>query len=209
MAVALPCFTQDMEWSLNASLFGIPEDNGIEGGPMPLLPMPGIALVYSMNSFLAVGGSLDMYSTYYGYSDTLHRAVPVELEHRSSLVVGTILSPLVTYTMNIPIGIRLRFLGGFSIDARLCLIANDLTEGDLADASLETKQVAEYFWAQGRWFFPMTGFGLDFLTVSRVRIGTDFRVWYPLYRVWSGDQAPAVEGWRFALGLRFTMLSKP
>ncbi|WP_304223422.1 hypothetical protein [Gracilinema caldarium] len=196
----------DINWSVKGSIFFIPEDNGLEGDPMPVLPMPGFSAEFSLPYNLSLGTAYDLYATYYGYSSTLGRAVPVAIENRSTFVLGNLLSFYASYVMNIPAltasGLRLRFSSGFSVDARLCLIADGLEGADLEDAAAQTAQVTSYFWSHGRWFFPFTGFGIDFVKLGNTWIGVEGRVWYPLYRTWSGDTAPAAEGWRVAAGLR-------
>jgi hypothetical protein len=204
----IPGATMALDWAVKGSLFFIFEDNGLEGDPMPILPSAGLALEYPLAPHLAFGSSYDIYSTYYGYSTTLNRAIPVAIENRSSLVIGNVLTFFGSYRMFIPgltpRGLRLRFSAGLSIDARLCLIADGLEGDDLEDASQQTSQVTNYFWSNGRWFFPMTGFGIDVIKVGRFWLGLDARIWYPLYRLWSGDQAPAAEGWRSSLGFRLS-----
>jgi len=206
--LALPRPLQALDWAVNASMFLIPEDNGLEGDPMPILPTAGVVLEYPLPYNLYLGASYDLYSTYYGYSTTLGRAIPVAIENRSALVMGNLLSFYGAYHMNIPAlspaGLRLRFSAGLAVDARLCLIADGLEGADLIDASQQTSEVVHYFWSKGRWFFPMTGFGIDFVKIGPVWLGLDGRVWYPLYRAWSGDSAPAAEGWRFAFGIRLS-----
>lgn len=197
-----------LDWSVNGSLFLIPEDNGLEGDPMPILPTAGVVAEFPLPYNLYLGSSYDLYTTYYGYSANLERPIPVAIENRSTRVFGNLLSLYGSYHMSIPVAepnVRLRFSAGLTLDARLCLIADGLEGSDLEDASRQTEEVASYFWSNGRWFFPMTGFGIDFVRVDKVLLGLDGRVWYPLYRVWSGDSAPAVEGWRFAFGLRFSL----
>ncbi|MEW6564704.1 MAG: hypothetical protein ACOZCE_13345 [Spirochaetota bacterium] len=197
-----------LEWSIKGDLLFIPEDNGLAGDPMPILPTAGVTVEYPLPYNLYLGAGYDLYSTYYGYSSTLGRAIPVAIENRSTLVIGNLLSLYGTYHLNIPAltaaGLRLRFAAGLSIDARLCLIADGLEGPDLEDASQQTAQVANYFWSNGRWLFPMTGFGIDFVKVKNVWLGLDSRVWYPLYRAWSGDAAPAAEGWRYDVGIRIS-----
>ncbi|AEJ20226.1 hypothetical protein [Gracilinema caldarium] len=204
----IPCSTTAWDWAVNGSMFFILEDNGLEGDPMPILPSAGLVLEYPLAPPFAFGASYDLYSTCYGYSTALDRAIPVAIENRSSLVIGNVLTFFGSYRMLIskftPIGIRLRFSAGLAIDARLCLIADGLEGDDLEDASQQTAEVAGYFWSNGRWFFPMTGFGIDFIKVGRFWLGLDGRIWYPLYRLWSGDKAPAAEGWRYSLGIRIS-----
>ncbi len=199
----------DFRWAVQGSIFLIPEDNGLEGDPMPILPMPGVTAEFSLPYNLYVCTAYELYATYYGYSTALNRAIPVAIENRSTLVLGNLLSFYGSYLIPIPApttsGLRLRFSGGFSVDARLCLIADGLEGADLEDAAAQTAQVTSYFWSHGRWFFPFTGFGVDFIKVGNVWLGFDGRLWYPLYRAWSEENAPAAEGWRLAAGLRISL----
>lgn len=207
--LALPSSAEALDWAVRGSVLFIPEDNGLEGDPMPILPTAAVVLEYPLAYNISIGTSYDLYSTYYGYSTTLGRAIPVAVENRSALVIGNLFSFYGAYLMPIPAftlgGLRLRLSAGFSIDARLCLIADGLEGADLEDGAAQTSSVSNYFWSKGRWFFPMTGFGIDFYKLGPVWLGLDGRVWYPLYRVWSGDTAPAVEGWRFAFGIRISL----
>jgi hypothetical protein len=98
----------------------------------------------------------------------------------------------------------LRLYGGLAADLRLCLIAGGLEGGDREEASKETSRTASYFWSRGRWLFPFAGWGMDFAVSQKFLAGFDFRVWFPVYKIWTGEDLPAVEGWRFAGGLRFT-----
>jgi hypothetical protein len=46
---------------------------------------------------------------------------------------------------------------------------------------------------------------MDFAAAEKFLLGFDLRVWFPLYKVWTGESLPGAEGWRFAAGLRFTL----
>jgi hypothetical protein len=198
-------FAVPIKWGFQCSVFNIFEDNGLAADPMPILPMPGA--ICSTNLFpevlnLSFVATLDMYGTYYGYSEVLDRAVPVALENRSAFVWGSILAIQVQYTFDLPEEMKIRLYGGPAIDARILLVASGLEGSDLEDASSQTKKVASYFWSQGRWFFPVCGIGYDFLTIGKMQIGTDIRCWFPVYKVWTEESLPFAEGWRLALGLR-------
>jgi hypothetical protein len=188
-----------------------PESNGPkQGGPTPILPSPGAALAYRLWGPLEVELSLDMYFTHYGYDWALSRPMPVEIENRSAFVLGAVTG--FQLGLRIPLGskARLRLYGGPAADLRLVLIAADLNAADLVKddplgAPMQTDAVREYFWGQGRWFFPFAGAGFDFLMNDHIFAGIDFRVWFPAYRRWTGETLPTLEGWRFGPAFRITL----
>jgi hypothetical protein len=110
---------------------------------------------------------------------------------------------------NITPAIDVRVYGGPAADLRIVLLAEDLNSVDFTgnrdtDPQIQTDAVRDYFWSSGRWFLPVFGAGMDFDLNSKLKLGFDLRVWFPLYRLWTGENLPAVEGWRFGLGARIT-----
>jgi hypothetical protein len=188
-----------------------PEENGPRrGAPTPILPSPGASLAYRFWGPLSVEASLDLYFTHYGYDFELDRPMPVEIENRSAFVLGPILG--FSLASRIPIGERfgIRFSGGLAMDLRIVTLAFDLNEADLvADdpggAPMQTDAVRDYFWDQCRWLLPVLGAGFDLALNEKFTLGLDFRVWFPLYRIWTGEDLPGLEGWRFGSGFRITV----
>jgi hypothetical protein len=96
------------------------------------------------------------------------------------------------------------------MDFRIITLAASLHPDDLTglpetDAQIQTDAVREYLWGRGRWFLPVLGTGFDYRINEKFLVGLDFRTWFPLYKAWSGEDLPPLEGWRFGLGLRFTL----
>jgi hypothetical protein len=205
----LPLGAQDfmdrLDWSFGGSVLLIPEDNGLESDPMPILASPGVAAAYPLLALFDVEATLDFYGTNYGYSETLERAVPFAIENRSSFVVGTVLGIQGLAHFPLPGDLRLRVYAGPAFDLRLCLTAGGLEGADLEDAAKETGLIADYFWGSGRWILPVVGAGIDYPASEKFLLGLDARLWMPLYRAWSGEDLPAVEGWRLAAGLRVSI----
>ena len=208
--VSLPLWAQGprgFSWFFQGSVLFFPEDNGLESGPMPVLPAPGVGAAYSFNNVFKMGLSMDIYSTHYGYSDNLNRPVPDEIENRTARVLGFILALETAVHINFNPTVSLRIFGGPAADLRLVMTAMGLTEGldDMADIRKRTDLVREYFWSEGRWFTPYMGLGMCFRMNPRFRAGIDFRVWAPAYRLWIEEELPPIEGWRFGPGIRFTI----
>ncbi|QQO11064.1 hypothetical protein [Breznakiella homolactica] len=197
-------FFDNLSWSLQASMLIIPEDNGLEGDPSPILGSMGGGVSYSFYDFFALEVTLDFYGTHYGFPDSVDWPVPYAIENRSTLVIGSILGVQAVYRANFTDKIRLRVYGGPAADLRLCLIASGLEGADRDDASSQTDKIVSYFWEKGRWFYPVAGVGMDFTVTEKILAGFDLRAWFPVYKLWTGEDLPGVEGWRFAAGLRVT-----
>jgi hypothetical protein len=197
-------FFSRLSWSFRGSVLVFPEDNGMASDSMPILPSPGGVVAYPIWGPLWAELSLDLYGTYYGYSYPLNRAVPANPENRSSFVIGSMLGlqGLAKFQPWEKIGIRA--YGGLTADLRICLIAGGLEGAEKEQVSEEVKDIAAYFWGEGRWLFPVLGFGVDYGITEKLLLGFDARVWFPLYRLWTAEDLPPIEGWRFGAGFKLT-----
>jgi hypothetical protein len=203
-------FADRLGWSFQGTVLMFPESNGNRGGPMPVLPAPGAALSCFIWGPLSAEASLDLYFTNYAYDFGWDRALPAEIENRSAFVFGflTGFHALARFPLNDTW--NLRAYGGPDFDFRIITRALDLHPDDSTgvretDAQMQADAVREYFWGRGRWFLPVLGTGIDYRLNDKFIIGLDFRTWFPLYRLWSGEDLPPIEGWRFGLGLRVTL----
>jgi hypothetical protein len=203
-------FFGSLDYSLRGSILVFPEDNGIDSSPMPILPSLGGSASYALSDLLALELSLDLYGTFYDYSYDLDRVVPASLEDRSSFVIGTLwgMQPVFRFK---PWGenITIRTYGGLSFDLRICFLATGIEAGELHQAKGKTvgdasEDIFSYFWGGGRWFFPFAGAGMDFAFLESMTLGFDLRVWFPVWRLWTGEDLPFIEGFRFGLGFRAT-----
>jgi hypothetical protein len=206
---ALPLGAQSifssLTWSFRGSLLFFLEDNDLQSDPMPVLPSFGAAVSYPIAGPLSVDVSLDFYGTHYGYNYNLGRAVPYAEENRSSLVLGTILGIQALARFKPTPNMNIRVYGGPGADLRICLVAEDLKGSEKETAADDNKNVAKYFWSQGRWFYPVLGFGMDFGVTPKTMVGFDARVWFPLYKSWTKENLPSNEGWRFSMGFLITL----
>jgi hypothetical protein len=204
-------FRDRLSWAFHGSLLIFPEENGPNrGAPAPILPSPGASLACRIWGPFFAETSLDLYFTHYGYDFDLGRPVPAEIENRSAFVLGPILG--FSLTGRIPAGERFgfRLSGGLAMDLRIVMPAFDLNDADLVEgdprgAPMQTDAVRDYFWDQCRWLLPVLGAGFDAALNERFTLGLDFRVWFPLYRLWTGEDLPGMEGWRFGPGFRVTV----
>ncbi|MCL2834495.1 MAG: hypothetical protein FWD78_15090 [Treponema sp.] len=184
------------------------EDNGNLSDPMPILPGPGVGYGISpfANESIRLEATLDMYFTTYGYK--LGRPVPAAWENRSAFVWGNVLAIQAGYFFEITRGMTIRVYGGPAADLRAVLIAPDLNEAvdPMDEIRSETSAVFNYFWSAGRWFLPVMGAGMDFNLNEKFKLGFDMRVWFPVYKLWTNENLPPAEGWRFGIGVRVTVL---
>jgi len=199
-------FSQRFSWFLEGSVLFFPEDNGMYSDPMPVLPSLGAGVSYSFTRFIRMELTWDLYMTHYGYSHELDRAVPNAIENRTARVIGSLLGIQAVGYFDVTPFMTIRAYAGPAADLRIVFIAEDLNEGldDLDAIHDDVDAVRKYFWSSGRWFMPVIGTGVDFTINDKFRLGIDMRVWAPMYRLWSGEDLPAIEGWRFGPGIRFT-----
>ena len=197
-------FSEKLGLSFRGSILVFPEDNGLESDATPVLPSLGIAAGWPVFAVMRIELSLDFYGAYYAYSDTLDRAVPAIPDNRSSFVLGSLLGVQALKTFAVGDAGRIRVYGGPAADLRICLDAGGLEGADAEDAAAETRDIAAWFWGQGRWFMPVAGAGMDFALTEKLLMGFDLRAWLPAWRLWTGGDIPAVEGWKFGAGLRFS-----
>lgn len=198
-------FFSVLDFSVRLSLFFFPEDNGRAAAPMPILPSPGGSASYSLNKLCALELSLDLYATDYDYDYTLGRPVPANQEFRSAFVIGALLGVQPVFRFSPGEKITIRVYGGAAADLRICLLAWDVKgvhQQTGRPVSEVPADVFSYFWKSGRWFFPFAGAGMDFAAFGGVKLGFDMRAWFPVWRLWTGEDLPFIEGFRFAIGFR-------
>ena len=193
-------------WFAELSVLFFPEKNGLASDPMPILPSPGAGFSFPVANIFRLELTLDFYMTHYGFDYTLNRAVPVAIENRSARVLGSLLGFHAAAYFNVNSLLRIRVFGGPAADLRIVVMAAGLNAGDKSDAKMQTDSVRSYFWSSGRWFMPVMGAGLDFNITDHFKVGMDMRIWAPIYRIWTGEKLPAIEGWRFSPGIRFSFL---
>lgn len=199
-------------WFLSGSILFFPHNNNqnagvLESGPMPILPSPGAGLSFSLVDIFRLELTMDIYRTLYAYSDNLGRPVPVELENRSAQVISPLIGLQGAAFFHLRPDITARVFGGLAFDLRMVLLAPNLREDvdPMDEIRREVEAIRRYFWSSGRWLTPVLGVGADYTLNSQFRLGIDLRTWMPIYRLWTNENLPAIEGWRFGAGLRLTI----
>jgi hypothetical protein len=210
MLVTFPLTAQmgNVRWSFEGSILYFPEDNGNAGDPAPILPSLGAALALPLNRLLWLEFTEDLYFTHYAYNYTLNRAVPAAIENRSAFVFGFLTGIQAVGWFPLGKNAYFRVFGGPAADFRIIALAIGLHPDDTntgnpdTDAQLQTDSVRDYMWGKARWFLPVAGMGFDFTVNEQFLAGLDMRVWFPVYKLYTGEDLPPIEGWRFSLGLR-------
>jgi len=197
-------------WALHGSIFYFAANNGIDSDPAPIVPSGGASVAFQFAPLFKLELTEDLYFTNYEYNAARGYPMACNPENRSAFVMGFLTG--IHAVINIPIGsCSMRIFGGPAFDLRLVTLAIGLNHpadftGDIkTDAQLQTDAIKDYFWKKGRWFMPVAGFGFDFPIVEKVMIGFDIRTWFPVYRLWTHDEVPSIDGWRFGAGLRVTI----
>jgi hypothetical protein len=196
-------------YSFRGSICVFPEQNGNLSDPSLILPTLGAAAALSFKAFV-LELSLDMYGADYGYSYELGRPVPAEPANRSAFVTGSVLALNVMGQFDLTRDFALRLYAGPALDLRLCLLSYNL-ENDEIDENNGKKltsiveDISAYFWSEGRYFLPLSGLGFDYRILPAVMLGLDMRVWFPVYKLWTGEDLPPLEGWRFGGGIKVSI----
>ena len=199
-------YSSRISWFITGSVLFFPEDNGLDSDPMPVLPSPGAGVFFPITKIFGIELTLDAYMTHYGYNYVLDRAVPNAIENRTARVIGFPFAIQAAWHIGLTPLLSLRAYGGPAADLRAVFVAAGLNKGldDMEDIRRQTDSARSYFWSSGRWFMPVMGTGLDFSLSPRIKLGVDLRVWIPMYRIWTKENLPPIEGWRFGPGIRFT-----
>ncbi|MCL2066731.1 MAG: hypothetical protein FWG99_04635 [Treponema sp.] len=193
-------------WSASGSVFYFAADNGKKGSdPAPILPSLGTSFSYCFWAPLSVELTEDIYFTNYEYNKELGYPAACLPDNRSAFVfsffTGVQLSAMFPIGKN---GIATRVFAGPALDLRIVTLAVDLHPLDTDDAQKQTDAIRAHFWGDGRWFMAVAGAGMDFPANEKFLLGFDMRVWMPVYRLWTDQDIPAINDWRFGLSFRVT-----
>jgi len=203
-------FGDFFDWSVKGSLFLFAADNGPRADALPVIGSLGFSLSWQIVDSLRIEFSEDIYYTNYEFNKELGFPMACGNENRSAFVLGFITS--VQAVGAFPVGtngIMLRVFGGPAADFRVVTLAFGLHPDDLDSANENnvhehTSAVLNYFWSKGRWFMPVLGTGMDFPATENYLIGFDLRVFFPIYKLWTDDKTPMIDGWRFGVSFRIT-----
>ncbi|MCL2186769.1 MAG: hypothetical protein FWB86_13095 [Treponema sp.] len=198
-------------WALHGNIFYFAADNGVDSDPAPIIPSGGFSLALQLMKHFKIEFTEDIYFTNYQLNTTLGYPMACNQEERSALVIGFITAFQATGFF--PIGSNgavFRVFGGPAADLRIVTLAVGLNhpsdfQGDDRDAQKQTDAIRNFFWSEARWFMPVAGFGFDFPINEKFLLGFDLRTWFPVYKLWTNDNTPAIDGWRFGANLRITV----
>ena len=207
-------FKENLHFAGLANIFVFAADNGIDADPMPIIPSLGLSAAWQLVKFLRLELSEDIYFANYEYNTKLGYPTASSIENNYVLVIGFVTGIQITGVLPIKDkGMQMRIFAGPAADIRIVTLAAGLNhpddfQGDERDAKKQTDAVREYFWSESRWFMPTAGLGMDFPLTEKILLGFDLRAWFPVYKFWSSIETPAIDGWRFGVGLRITPRKK-
>jgi len=206
-AVLAETFKDNLGWAVHGSIFYFAANNGVDSDPAPIIPSAGFSLAWQLIDYLKLEFTQDIYFTNYEWESNLGYPMACNIENRAAFVLGFLTG--VQATGYFPLDkISLRVYGGPAVDFRVVTTAFGLNHpadyiGDIeTNVELQTEAIKNYFWQSGRWFMPVAGLGFDFPINEKFLLGFDLRAWFPVYKIWTDDNAPAIDGWRFGAGFR-------
>jgi hypothetical protein len=80
---------------------------GLNSAPSPILWAPGVCFGLKINDYFSWSPGADFYYDYYSWDTPTGRALPTEIENRSAVVLGFIVSSPLRLT--VPLGKTVRF----------------------------------------------------------------------------------------------------
>jgi hypothetical protein len=208
-------FGDSLQLSITGNILYFPADNGVDSDPAPILPSLGGALSLQLAGPLRLEFTEDIYFTNYEYNSTRGYPMACNPENRSALVIGFITG--IQFTGNFSLGDKgaaFRVYAGPVADLRIVALAvglnhsSDFTGDIKTDPQLQTDAIREHFWSDARWFMPVAGIGMDFPINEKFLLGFDLRAWFPVYKYWTDENLPDIDGWRFGAGFRITPRGK-
>jgi len=203
-------FGNDFRLSALGGLFFFASDNGPAADPPALLPTAGVSAAFGIAGPLRIEITADAYFTNYEYryedkqNSDLGYPMACIPDNRYSFVIGIVTGVQATAAFSLGSGVYFRVFGGPAVDLRIVTLAVGLHPDDMEEAERQTSLITKYFWSEGRMLMPTAGFGFDFTMNERFLLGIDLRAWFPVYKLWTNDNTPAIDGWRFGAGLRLT-----
>jgi hypothetical protein len=168
-------------------------DKDLVGAPTPVLASPGLSFGwYPIGRSVGKGSfgfgmkiRLDFYMTNFGWPVGASNPVPVEIENRSTYVIGLPLSLLAEASWQPFSRFAFRLNAGIAADLRIALLALDLNSSDKNDsdpnsATYQNKKTAPWFWQNFRWFYIEAGLGADYIITNKWRVALDARALVPV-----------------------------
>ena len=198
-----------INWAIHGSIFYFAADNGTDADPPAIIPSAGFSLAMQIMPFLRIEFTEDIYFTNYEYNSALGYPMACNPENRSAFVMGFVTGVQAVGVFSFG-NYAVRVYGGPAADIRIVTLAfglnhpADYTGIIETDAQLQTDAISSYFWSSGRWFMPAAGVGFDFPLNEKYLLGFDLRTWFPIYRLWTNEEIPFIDGWRFGVGFRIT-----
>ena len=173
---------------------------GLNSAPSPILWAPGLCLGIKMNEYFSWSPGADFYYDYYSWDAPSGRALPTEIENRSAVVLGFIVSSPLRLT--VPLGKTIRFeLGaGPAFILRATFLAA-LSPADVPDAKPQVPLISGYFYKDFRWFYPEASLSFMYRLSATASFGVGGRVLFPLFHAWEAAARPFADELMVSAGL--------
>ncbi len=168
---------------------------GIILAPSPVMNTLGGSAIFSFKEgfFLTFEPGLDLFWTNYENLDG--RAVPTETDRGAGnnvFVLGFLLDIPLTATVrfgpSVSEALPHRFAVAFSLGPAFVLrtvFKNDLTIGTETAMAANQQAIIDYFWAQGRWFYPAAGIRFEIALQERFNFLIGVREFLPIFNGWT------------------------
>ena len=167
-----------------ASLDGLPT-----GGPAPLVNAFVVSLPFELGPYFRFAFELTLFGTQYAALPGYDKVVPVEREYASAIwFLGSMID--LSLWLDIPLGNDLGL--GFTIGPAF-LARAPITAWGTGWDELETQ--AQYFYGDGRFFYPETGFFLTWRPsqIEGIEVAIRGRAYFPIFHLWDNEAVSFID----------------
>lgn len=205
-----------MIWIGNAQI-----DSAVPVAPSPLTTTAGVSLPIRFGTFFVLSPRISYYGVPYGVD--AGRVVPVEIEYADwAYVMGFLIAPRAVFDLQVA---RTLNIGAYA-SPTLALRVPARAWG-----TVDRSTIASYHYGGGRFFYPETGFYIDWNVPLRSRsleaetinegdfeeeesaparsihFVADFSAYFPLFHAWDGEGLPFWDQMMVTamIGLRFAV----
>lgn len=174
------CFDIGPATYINAKSKLLNQDGYRVSGPSPVFDPVTIGILWPNYTFVSMEPSISYFSMYYLWYDGM--ALPAEVENRTVSALSFMFNVPVVFQLYLN-KFRFQIYGGVGVLARFGLLPGGVKESDAGytgTAGGDLKEVNNWFWKNGRFFYISTGFSCLFNLYGNVKAGPVGKIYIPV-----------------------------
>jgi hypothetical protein len=147
----------------------------------------GAGLTFPLGGLFAFEPALSFYWTYHLWVEELDRALPAEIEHRTSFTLGFLLEAPFLLRLRLSERIGLGLGLGPAFHLRVGFRATGVEDSEDEDVSAELADINRFFYEKGRFFVPETLLRFQYRLTERMDFAFAAQAFWPVFNWWNGS----------------------